>query len=158
MSHEGSPAAAGGRTQKYVSRGLGTAEEMLGTDSHTQGPHGASVTHSQLRRFRPLLTPQEFRRMPDHVVVAFLPACRPTALARMDWREHPTLRQRSEMRPPEQTTLDVVVPCLPHAPSQDTLSRTDDGRNLQSEPALGLRRRPDGGNDPGVDLTATKFC
>jgi type IV secretion system protein VirD4 len=74
-------------TQEYLSERLGTAEELLGTESHTRGPHGASVTQSQLRRFRPLLTPQQVRRMPDHAVVAFLPACPPTALARMDWRD-----------------------------------------------------------------------
>jgi type IV secretion system protein VirD4 len=97
-------------TQEYVSERLGMAEEILGAESHTRGPHGASVTQSQLRRFRPLLTPQQIRRMPDHVVIAFLPACPPTALARMDWRDHLQLVQRSQILPPELHELKVPAP------------------------------------------------
>jgi type IV secretion system protein VirD4 len=44
-------------TQEHASQRLGMAEEILGTKSHTQAPHGASVTQGQLRRFRPLLPP-----------------------------------------------------------------------------------------------------
>ena len=56
---ESCPAQA---TQEYVSERLGTAEEILGTESITRGPHGASATQGQLRRFRPLLTSSRFER------------------------------------------------------------------------------------------------
>ncbi len=92
-------------TQEYVSERLGTAEEILGTESSTRGPHGASVTQGQLRRFRPLLTPQQVRTMKDHQVIVFLPACPPAALGRMDWRQHLALVQRSTLRPTELTPL-----------------------------------------------------
>jgi type IV secretion system protein VirD4 len=97
-------------TQEYLSERLGTAEELFGAESHTSGPHGASVTQSQHRRFRPLLTPQQVRRMPDHAAVAFLPACPPTALARMDWRDHLQLVRRSQIVPPELHELKAPLP------------------------------------------------
>jgi type IV secretory pathway TraG/TraD family ATPase VirD4 len=108
-------------TQEYVSERLGTAEEILGTESRTRGPHGASVTHSQLRRFRPLLTPQQVRTMQDHQIVAFLPACPPAALARMDWRQHPQLVQRSQLPPPEFAPLNVTPPSRAPRPSAEYL-------------------------------------
>jgi type IV secretion system protein VirD4 len=97
-------------TQEYLSQRLGVAEELLGTESHTRGPHGASITQSQVRRFRPLLTPQQVRTMEDHQIVAFLPACPPAALARMDWRQHAQLVQRSQLPPPELHALEVIAP------------------------------------------------
>jgi type IV secretory pathway TraG/TraD family ATPase VirD4 len=86
------------------------AEELLGAESHTLGPHGASVTQSQLRRFRPLVTPQQVRTMQDHQIVAFLPAGPPAALARMDWREHPQLVQRPQLPPPALHALEASLP------------------------------------------------
>ena len=46
--------------------------------------------------------------MPDHEVVAFLPACPPARLARMDWRPHPQLVRRSQLPPPEFAPLTVT--------------------------------------------------
>ena len=94
-------------TQEYVSERLGLAEEILRTESSTRGSHGRSVTHSQLRRFRPLLTPQQVRTLQDHQVIAFLPVCPPAALARMDWRGHPHLVQRARLSPRTPAPLPV---------------------------------------------------
>jgi len=100
-------------TAEHVSERLGQAEEILPTTSQTQSPTGASVTRGQLRRFRPLLTPQQVRRMRDDQVVAFLPTCPPAPLFRMDWRQHPDLVQRTQLPPPELTPLPVVPPSPP---------------------------------------------
>jgi hypothetical protein len=100
-------------TQEYVSERLGAAEEVLGTEARTSGPHGASVTHGQLRRFRPLLTPQQVRTMRDRQILTFLPACPPAALARMDWRQHLALARRSVLRPPDAKPVEVLTASPP---------------------------------------------
>ncbi len=100
-------------TAEYISERLGMAEELVPTESRSTGPAGQSVTRGQLRRFRPLFTPQEVRRMQDHHIVTFLPACPPALLTRMDWRSYPALVQRSEIRPPEITPLEIVPPSPP---------------------------------------------
>lgn len=87
-------------TAKYLSERLGTAEEILPTTSTNYGPHGASKTHGQLRRFRPLASAQRIRTMQDQTVLAFLPTCPPAVLTRMDWRDHPELRRRTEQAAP----------------------------------------------------------
>jgi len=100
-------------TQEYISERLGTREELLRTDSRTRGPHGDTVTQGQFRRFRPLLTPQQVRRMPDHGIIAFLPACPPAALERMDWRVHPELVRRTQLPAPRLTRREVAPPSPP---------------------------------------------
>jgi len=97
-------------TAEHVSDRIGTAEERLATVSETHTRHGTNVTRGELRRFRPLLTPQRFRTLQDHHIVAFLPACRPADLERMDWRHHPDLVRRARIRAPRLTAIDSSLP------------------------------------------------
>jgi type IV secretion system protein VirD4 len=106
-------------TAEYISKRLGLAEEVVATVSASSGPHGESVTRGQLRRFRPLRTPQQVRRIPDHAVVSFLPACPPVTLRRMDWRDHPDLAVRTKIpAPPLMPLLTDPAP----APGPTSLS------------------------------------
>jgi len=97
-------------TMEYVSRRIGYAEEIVPTVSETKGFHGVSTTHGQHRRFRPLVSPQQLRILQDNQVAAFLPASPPAALARMDWRQHSALTERSMLHPPEVKPVAVPVP------------------------------------------------
>lgn len=77
-----------------------------------RGSHLLLRTQALPGALRPLLTPQQIRTLKDHQVIAFLPACPPAALGRMDWRDHVHLTRRAHLPPPALAPFHADVPLV----------------------------------------------
>jgi type IV secretory pathway TraG/TraD family ATPase VirD4 len=110
-------------TAKYLEEELGKRSEYSHSESRREGGY---ETQGLSEQGVPLMTKNEIKQMEDWDILVFhhnLPAFR---ARRMNWMEHPILRQRQAMRPP---TLQPLPPLTPIELRRLQVFPTDDLMN-----------------------------
>jgi type IV secretory pathway TraG/TraD family ATPase VirD4 len=94
-------------TAKYLEIELGRKSEYSHSHSTREGGH---ETQGMAEQGVPLMTANEIKQMEDFDVIVFhhnLPPCR---ARRMNWLEHPILRDRQAKSPPKLSPLPALTP------------------------------------------------
>ena len=110
-------------TAKYLEEELGKRSEYSHSHSHREGGY---ETQGLSEQGVPLMTKNEIKQMEDWDILVFhhnLPAFR---ARRMNWMEHPVLRERQAKRPP---ALSPLPPLTPIALRRAQILPTDDLMN-----------------------------
>ncbi len=117
------------KTAKELAEWLGTITEW----AHSQNLHGSVETsHGLSERERPLMTPQQIRRMDDKDVIIYHHKEWPIWAKRMDWQHFPELRERQRI--PAPATRDL--PPVAEMPSTDVAQEAEEQPSAYSDPDL----------------------
>jgi type IV secretion system protein VirD4 len=94
-------------TAKYLEIELGRKSEY----SHSKSTReGGNATQGMSEQGVPLMTASEIKQMEDFDVIVFHHNLPPFRARRMNWLEHPVLRDRQAMRPPALSCLPPLTP------------------------------------------------
>jgi type IV secretory pathway TraG/TraD family ATPase VirD4 len=112
-------------TAEYLEKELGEKSEFSRSRSHREGGY---ETQGFSEQAVPLLSNTRIKQMEDWEVVIRHHNLPPFWARRMNWREHPILRQRQALRPPQPPPLPPLTPIeLRHLqpPASDDLINPD---------------------------------
>ncbi len=88
-------------------------QERLGKQSayahSTTEREGAQTSEGQTEQAIPLLTAQDIMQLKDEEIICFHRRLPPFKITRMDWRQHPTLKQRRQIPPPQLARLPQIA-------------------------------------------------
>jgi type IV secretion system protein VirD4 len=108
-------------TAKYLEIELGRKSEYSHSHSTREGGH---ETQGMAEQGVPLMTANEIKQMEDFDVIVFHHNLPPFRARRMNWLEHPVLRDRQAKPPPKLSSLPPLTPIELRSPF--TLADTDD--------------------------------
>jgi type IV secretory pathway TraG/TraD family ATPase VirD4 len=108
-------------TAKYLEIELGRKSEYSHSRSQREGGH---ETQGMAEQGVPLMTANEIKQMEDFDVIVFHHNLPPFRARRMNWLEHPVLRDRQAKPPPKLSSLPPLTPIELRSPF--TLADTDD--------------------------------
>jgi type IV secretory pathway TraG/TraD family ATPase VirD4 len=94
-------------TARYLEEELGRKSEYSRSQTNRDGGY---ETHGMAEQGVPVMTANQIKQMDDSDIIVFhhnLPAFR---ARRMNWLEHPILRQRQAMQPPAVSALPPLTP------------------------------------------------
>jgi type IV secretion system protein VirD4 len=106
-------------TAKYLEIELGRKSEYSHSRSQREGGH---ETQGMSEQGVPLMTANEIKQMEDDDIIVFHHNLPPFRARRMNWLEHPILRDRQAMRPPALSPLPQLTPIALrslHTPTDD---------------------------------------
>jgi type IV secretion system protein VirD4 len=110
-------------TAKYLEGELGRKSEYSHSESRREGGH---ETQGMSEQGVALMTANEIKQMDDPDILVFHHNLPPFRARRMNWMEHPILREREAMKPP---TLSPLPPLTPIALRRVQNPPTDDLMN-----------------------------
>jgi type IV secretion system protein VirD4 len=113
-------------TAKYLEIELGRKSEYSHSRSQREGGH---ETQGMSEQGVPLMTANEIKQMDDDDIMVFHHNLPPFRARRMNWLEHPVLRDRQAMRPPALSPLPQLTPLALRSP----LTPTDDDELLNPD-------------------------
>jgi type IV secretion system protein VirD4 len=96
-----------GTTAKYLEGELGRRSSYSHSRSQREGGH---ETQGMAEQGVPLMTANQIKQMDDSDIIVFHHNLPPFKAKRMNWLEHPLLRKRQAMRPPELSDLPPLTP------------------------------------------------
>jgi type IV secretory pathway TraG/TraD family ATPase VirD4 len=117
-------------TAKYLEIELGRKSEYSHSHSTREGGH---ETQGMAEQGVPLMTANEIKQMEDFDVIVFHHNLPPFRARRMNWLEHPVLRDRQAKEPPPLSSLPPLTPL----PLRSPLSRADDDDELMNPETIG---------------------
>jgi type IV secretion system protein VirD4 len=109
-------------TAKNIQDWLGEKSEYARS---TTSRDGEEVSEGLTERAIPLLTAQEIRQLKDDELICFHRRLHPFKMKRLDYRNHPILRQRSSLSVPELADLPQIAD-LPTGTADIDLEEADD--------------------------------
>jgi type IV secretion system protein VirD4 len=109
-------------TAKYLEIELGRKSEYSHSKSQREGGH---ETQGLSEQGVPLMTANDIKQMEDFDIMVFYHNLPPFKARRMNWLEHPILRKRQGMTPPNLSPLPPLTPIDIRSPLSTTDS--DDG-------------------------------
>ncbi len=92
---------------EQYSRMLDNCTEKIRNRNSSTGKGGHSTGHSEQQQRRPLMLPQEIKRLPDTKQIIVMEKCLPILCARANYDADPELDRRSRIDPPEVPALDL---------------------------------------------------
>jgi type IV secretory pathway TraG/TraD family ATPase VirD4 len=110
-------------TAKYLEEELGRKSEYSRSQSTRDG---TSETQGMSEQGVPLMTSNEIKQMRDFDIIVFHHNLPPFKARRMNWLEHPILRQRQAKQPPTLSPLPPLTPIELRSP----LTSVDEGDSL----------------------------
>jgi type IV secretion system protein VirD4 len=110
-----------GTTAKYLEEEVGYRSAYSHSQSTREGGH---ETQGESEQRVPLWTANQFKQMKDEDVIIFHHNLPSFLAKRMSWLEHPVLRQRQAIMPPQLSTLPELTPIKLRSPL--TVSDVDD--------------------------------
>ena len=115
-------------TARYLEEELGRKSAYSRSQSSRDGGY---ETHGMSEQGVPLMTANQIKQMDDADVIIFHHNLPPFRARRMNWLEHPVLRQRQAMQPPAVSALPPLTPLelrspLPPADADDELMNPSD--------------------------------
>ena len=115
-------------TAKYLEEELGRISEYSRSQSMREGGY---ETQGMAEQGVPLMTANEIKQMDDWDIIVFHHNLPPFKARRMNWLEHPVLRQRQAKEPPALSPLPPLTPLtlrFPNTPAgaDDTLMNPGD--------------------------------
>lgn len=93
-------------TAEYLERCLGWISQYAHSQTKREG---TNVSQGLSEQRVPLMTATEIKQLRDQDTLAFHRNLAPIRLTRMDWRNHPTLTKRHNLKPPELPTLPPLT-------------------------------------------------
>src|SRR6266702_2561285 len=93
-------------TAKHIEERLGDKSEYAHS---TTSKDGEETSEGLSERGVPLLTAQEISQLSDEEMICFHRRLPPFKITRMDWRRHPTLKQRRSIPAPELSPLPPIA-------------------------------------------------
>ena len=106
-----------GTTARYLEREVGYRSAYSHSTSSRQG---GGETQGMAEQRVPLRTANQFKQMDDEDIIVFHHNLPPFLARRMNWLEHPVLRQRQAMRPPAVSALPPLTPITLRSPLTST--------------------------------------
>jgi type IV secretory pathway TraG/TraD family ATPase VirD4 len=94
-------------TAKYLEEELGRKSEYSHSHSTREGGH---ETQGMSEQGVPLMTANQIKQMDDFDILVFHHNLPPFRARRMNWLEHPILRQRQAQQPPNLAPLPPLTP------------------------------------------------
>ena len=115
-------------TAKYLEEELGRTSEYSRSQTSRDGGH---ETQGMAEQGVPLMTANEIKQMEDWDIIVFHHNLPPFRARRMNWLEHPVLKQRQAKQPPALRPLPPLTPLalrspLTHADTDDALTNPGD--------------------------------
>jgi hypothetical protein len=110
-------------TAKYLEEELGRKSEYSRSQSRRDGGY---ETQGMSEQGVPLMTSNEIKQMRDFDIIVFHHNLPPFKARRMNWLEHPILRQRQAKQPPTLSPLPPLTPIELRSP----LTSVDEGDSL----------------------------
>jgi type IV secretory pathway TraG/TraD family ATPase VirD4 len=111
-----------GTTARYLEREVGYRSAYSHSTSSRQG---GGETQGMAEQAVPVMTANQIKQMRDEDMLVFHHNLPPFTAARMNWLEHPILRQRQATAPPALSPLPSLTPLALRSPF--TPSTLDDG-------------------------------
>jgi type IV secretion system protein VirD4 len=96
-----------GTTARFLEREVGYRSAY---SRSTNTREGGAETHGMAEQRVPLWTANQFKQMRDEDMIVFHHNLPPFLAQRMNWLEHPVLRKREAMPPPELSPLPSLTP------------------------------------------------
>jgi type IV secretion system protein VirD4 len=115
-------------TARYLEEELGRKSEYSRSQSTREGGH---ETQGMAEQGVSLMTANEIKQMQDYDIIVFHHNLPPFRARRMNWLEHPVLRDRQAKKPPTLSPLPMLTPLdfrspLAPADTDDTLTNPGD--------------------------------
>ena len=114
-------------TAKYLEEELGRTSEYSHSQSTREGGH---ETQGMAEQGVALMTANEIKQMEDFDIIVFHHNLPPFRARRMNWLEHPVLREREAKKPPHLSPLPSLTPIAlrsPRAPADTDDALTNPG-------------------------------
>ncbi len=112
-------------TARYLEKELGRRSAYSRSQSMREG---GGETHGMAEQGVPLMTANQIKQMEDEDIIVFHHNLPPFRARRMNWLEHPILRQRRAMPPPKLSGLPALTPIELRSP----LTPADDNDQLMN--------------------------
>ncbi|WP_028998976.1 type IV secretory system conjugative DNA transfer family protein, partial [Azohydromonas australica] len=92
---------------EQYSRMLDNCTEKVRNRNSSTGKGGHSTGTSEQQQKRPLMLPQEIKRLPDTKQIIVMEQCLPILCGRANYDQDPELNRRSKIAPPDVAPLDL---------------------------------------------------